>query len=362
MGARHDINELLARIDLAELADELLGSHRGHGTNARWASPTPGHPQTGRTPPMTIRVSPDGRQRFHCWATGATGTAIDLLTLTQGIDIPSAINALAERAAMHPGPPPPRPAPTSAPPAAGQPNPAIEAYITMGEHWLWTPPGRGPLRYLTQQRALDPDTLRANRVGFDPGPRLAPRPAGLPHGPGIILPTYDEQARLVYVQTRSLRPDTTRKYTNPTSALAANPGLSWPLNADLTHGRELIVCEGLIDALTLTGHGYRTVAVLGAGHSGRNLANTLAARTEDLILAFDADPAGDRAQITLTELLIAAGRPVAIWPIPTGHDISSTLTTAASRSPPDPRTAPNTDRSTSPSRPAPRAATPALGQ
>ena len=120
MGARHDIDELLARIDLAQLADELLGGHRGHGTNARWASPTPGHPQTGRTPPMTIRVSPDGRQRFHCWATGATGTAIDLLTLTQGIDTPAAINALAERAAMHPGPLSPRPAPASAAPAAGK--------------------------------------------------------------------------------------------------------------------------------------------------------------------------------------------------------------------------------------------------
>ena len=355
MGARYDIDELLARIDLTQLADELLGARRGHGTNARWASPTPGHPQTGRTPPMTIRVSPDGRQRFHCWATGAAGTAIDLLTLTQRVDTPAAINALAERAALHPGPPPPRRA-ASAPPAAGQPNPAIDAYVAMGEHWLWTPPGRGPLRYLTHQRRLDPDTLRANRVGFDPGPRLAPRPAGLPHGPGIILPTFDEHARLVYVQTRSLRPDTTRKYLNPIGALAANPGLSWPLNADLAHDRELIVCEGLIDALTLTGHGYRTVAVLGVGHSGPTIAKALLARTETLILAFDADPAGHQARTKLTNLLTTAGRPVAIWPVPAGHDINSLQHAPSGRNPPDARAAPatrqsSTSRSTPTSKP-----------
>ena len=51
MGARYDIDELLARIDLAELADELLGSHRGHGTNARWASPHQGTHKPDAPPP-----------------------------------------------------------------------------------------------------------------------------------------------------------------------------------------------------------------------------------------------------------------------------------------------------------------------
>ena len=35
---RYDRDELLARTDLAALADELLGFHVGNGRNARWPS------------------------------------------------------------------------------------------------------------------------------------------------------------------------------------------------------------------------------------------------------------------------------------------------------------------------------------
>ena len=298
------------------------------GQIERPVSPPPPARTTAREPAVpgaTGRLVRQAAGGFHCWATGATGTAIDLIALIQGTDIPTAISALASRIGTTLETPITRrvAAPAAAP--VGQPDPAIEDYVTMGERWLWTPTGRGPLQYLTEQRCLNPDILRTNRVGFDPGTRLAPRTLGLPHGPGIILPTFNQHRLLTYVQTRSLRPNASSKYINPIGQLAANPGLSWPVPVEVTHGGDLVICEGLIDALTAAGAGYRAVAVLGAGHTGPPISATLATRPERLILAFDADPAGDQARIVLTTRLEATGRSVVAWRIPDGHDLNSWL-------------------------------------
>ena len=78
----HDIDSILDRIDLESLADELCGPRRGQGSGARWPSPVPAHPQTGRTPPMSIFTDRRGRQRWTCWSTGTSGTAIDLVSVS----------------------------------------------------------------------------------------------------------------------------------------------------------------------------------------------------------------------------------------------------------------------------------------
>lgn len=48
-GASVDRDEVLARIDLEALADELLGPHKGKGRSKSWPCPAVGHgAQTGR--------------------------------------------------------------------------------------------------------------------------------------------------------------------------------------------------------------------------------------------------------------------------------------------------------------------------
>ena len=324
MPGHYDIDDLVARVDLRQLADELLGGHRGDGHAARWPSPTPGQPQTGRTPPMTIRTGADGRERFHCWATGAKGTAIDLIGLVYGLPTADAITWLAERVTARASPIVLRdPRPTVVPDRRRN-EVAIEAYVAMGEHWLWSPAGCGPLRYLTDQRGLDPDILRANRVGFDPGARLERRVHGLPGGPGITLPTFDQHGDLVYVQNRSLRPDASRRYLNPKTEIAGAPTLSWP-RSNAPDARTLVVCEGLIDALTVTAVGHHAVAVLGVGNICADVARTIAGRPEDLIIAFDNDPAGRHAHARIAELLEQIGRQFRSWELPSGHDLNSTI-------------------------------------
>jgi hypothetical protein len=107
----HDLTELLAAVDLEALADQLLGGHRGHGRGARWPSPVPDHPQTGKTPPMSIFTDRTGIQRWSCWATGTSGTAIDLVATALRLDVRAAIDWLAQRHGTHPTVAPP-PAPS----------------------------------------------------------------------------------------------------------------------------------------------------------------------------------------------------------------------------------------------------------
>src|SRR5690606_24446889 len=136
---RYDREELLARTALAVLADELLGFHVGNGRNARWPSPVPNHPQTGRTPPMSIFVDHRGIERWTCFATGANGTAIDLVMVVTGRSVGDAIGWLAERARLD-LPPPERPPPIRRePPSAPvrQPSASLKEHVEVCERILW---------------------------------------------------------------------------------------------------------------------------------------------------------------------------------------------------------------------------------
>src|SRR5262245_4088199 len=126
--SRRDLPALLATVDLEALADQLLGGHKGHGTGARWPSPVPDHPQTGKTPPMSIFVDRAGTQRWTCWATGCSGTAIDLVATALGLTVAGAIDWLADRHGRHDRPTaPPRRRPP--PPVRVGPSAALADYV-----------------------------------------------------------------------------------------------------------------------------------------------------------------------------------------------------------------------------------------
>ena len=97
----YDRNEVLGRTDLGELADQLVGPHKGRGASATWPCPDPGHgEQTGKTPPVSVFRTSYGDERWRCHSCGAGGTAIDLVMTTQGVRFPEAIELLARRAGV----------------------------------------------------------------------------------------------------------------------------------------------------------------------------------------------------------------------------------------------------------------------
>ncbi len=96
----YDRDRILDSVDLASLADEVLGEHHGSDRSPTWPCPNPNHAQTGSTPPVTIFRSNTGDERWHCHGCGAGGTAIDLVMTTQNVDVREALEALAARSGI----------------------------------------------------------------------------------------------------------------------------------------------------------------------------------------------------------------------------------------------------------------------
>jgi hypothetical protein len=332
---RYDRDELLARTDLAALADELLGYHVGNGRNARWPSPVPNHPQTGRTPPMSIFVDHRGIERWTCFATGANGTAIDLVMVATGRCVGDAMAWLAERARLD-LPPPERPPPIrrEPPPApARQPSASLREHVEACEQILWQPAGAAIRRWLVEERCLDPDVLRHNRVGADPGPRTLRRPRGLPrHGPAAVFPALNGDREPVYFQARYLEPPPNRgKYDNPSAVHGSNPRVAAIEPATRAVG-PIIVTEGVPDALAAATAGYRAAAVLGAGLPDRRVAENLARRGGVLAIAFDADDAGRAGSARLREMLSCVGTTSVLEIAPPESDLNSWVVAHGSES------------------------------
>ncbi|HYZ98396.1 MAG TPA: toprim domain-containing protein [Acidimicrobiales bacterium] len=330
---------IVAAVDLASLADELLGPYAGTEQAPSWPCPNPEHPQTGRTPPVTVFAARNGDQRWHCHGCGNHGTALDLVMQVRGVDVRAALEDLAQRSGLpaneltgaspagrrRPGRPP-------VPPAADapQPVPVLEAYVAQCAAALWEPEAAPIRAWLTRARGLPDDVLRANRIGADLGTHRQPRPirgedgawvlgwagagidAGVPRvRRAVVLPVLvDGQA--CYAQLRPLGWVGGPKYLHTRADLAANPrvGLIQAARSfDIPFARrDLIVTEGIIDGLSAAAGGYGAAAVLSANYADPVAAATLTRQRDQLVVAFDPDPAGRAGAERLVRLLNAQDR------------------------------------------------------
>lgn len=289
---RVDRDDVLARTDLPALLDSLSGPASRAGPGARWRCPAPGHPD--EHPSVSVFTDHRGVQRWRCWSGGHGGTAIDALVAARSMTVGEALEQLASLAGGWVA------SPARLPPSPRRPVPlslAVVRYVEACEKILWTQTGRPVLDWLTEARGLDPDVLRLNRVGADPGPELLRRPPGLPRGGvGAVFPALDEQGSVAYCQTRYLDPGEGRsKYDNPAARLGDNPRVGIVRSAKLAATGPLYVCEGLPDAYTAATAGFKAVAVLGATYPDERIARRITALVagRSVVIAFDNDPAGD---------------------------------------------------------------------
>lgn len=336
-----DRSAVLAAVDLHELADQLLGPRSGSERSPTWPCPNPEHPQTGRTPPVTVFTARSGEKRWHCHGCGNHGTAIDLVVQVLHVDVRTALAELANRSGSPPqqlrqwrssGGQRPIRLRGRAPVLAPRPVPALEEYVAECAEVLWRPAGRPVRRWLTDARRLPIDVLRANRVGADLGAGRQQRPDGLPNvRQAAVLPVL-VHGRACYAQLRVLGASRRLpKYLNPSDSLARNPrvGLYQPVEQpDFPFPRrETIVTEGIIDALSAAAGGYRSAAVLSASHADPAAAVALARLPDQLVVAFDPDPAGRAGSERLVQLLNAHNRQPGVMVLATG-DLNDNLVSA----------------------------------
>lgn len=326
--ARWDIADVLARIDLDVLLDELAQpSTLRHGPGRRWHCPAPDHDDQRAS--VTMHRDRHGHERWRCWSADHRGDAIDLVMLTTGRERAEAIEWLAARAGLHPDrplPPVVKRRPVDAP--ALTPSPFVQQYVNACHRILRLDAGR-PVADWLQSRGFDWETITANRLGADPGRRMMNRTRGLPAGAGLaaVFPALDPAGQVSYVQARYLEVDTVgRKYDNPAATLAPHPRLAFPAVRG-ERGGVLLVCEGLPDALTAAQAGFRSVALLGARTPDEavaaRLANHAGAHGLDVAIITDPDPAGRYATATLTALLDRIGVEPAVITPPDGCDVNA---------------------------------------
>jgi len=339
----YDRDATMAAVDhdtMVGLADELLGAHRGSPRSPSWPCPNPDHVQSGRTPPVTVFTDRFGEQRWKCHSCGVGGTAVDLLVEARGMTVREALGDLAHRTGTPPLAPGQRPhrRPKEPRPPLARPEPinpfhsrvvpALDRYVNDCATALWRPEGAAVRRWLTRTRALPEQTLRANKIGVDLGPSLQQRPDGVPQvRRAVVLPVLVEGGAC-YVQLRALNSSPGfPKYVNTRDELAPNPRLAAfhpsPPDDRHPHWPELLVTEGIIDALTAASAGYRAIAFLGAGYPDRRTAVFISRLQGPIVVAFDPDPAGQAGAHNLVRYLAAQRREAAVLRLPAGSDLNA---------------------------------------
>jgi DNA primase len=139
-----------------------------------------------------------------------------------------------------------------------------------------------------------------------------------------VLPVLDTAGTLAYVQVRYLEPTARSKFGNPVRRLGTNPGLAWTVTPNLRYPGRLLVCEGILDALTAATAGLDAVAILGATYPSIRIAQTIAdhADSRQILIGFDADDAGRIAAGRLRQLLAPRGHYAEILQLPDGTDLN----------------------------------------
>ena len=306
-----------------------------------------------KTPSFT--VSPD-RQLYYCFGCGAGGNVYTFLMAHQGMSFPEAVLYLARRAGLE------REAERLlARGGAGGPSQGVAGLrevVEAAARWfaaqLWEgPQGEAARRYLAG-RGVTEETARRFGLGYAPDrwhdleealrARGFARPlleqaglvvarAGAAAGVydrfrgRLIFPISDGQGRVVGFAGRALQEGQEPKYLNsPETPLYQKSRLLYGLaqaREAIRRRDRVVVVEGYMDVLALHQAGLQeAVATCGTSLTAEHgrLLGRLAGR---VVVAYDADAAGQAAALRGLKHLSSTGLEVRVAVLPAGHDPDS---------------------------------------
>lgn len=325
MGQRPERDDLLRSIDLEMLFDRWYPTGHQRRTNA-W--PCPVHEgQTGRSPPVRVRVDDKGVQWWHCYACRAYGTAIDLVMArtncsvadafdelsggSQGRDIAPAPRVVVERRRRQ---------------FAERLIPEAVAHLKACRDRLWTPAGDKGREYLRGRGLWDEELLRLNGIGYDPGKWHVPRPDMLHKGEAITWPVLDLDGRVVTYQGRQLWRKALVRWLSPSAEVGPiPPAVAYVAVPNPDPARPIILCEGLSDSLSAGRCGFRAMGSLGtAAMVDPRLSGAVQAACDrwgqgQVLVCGDNDKAGAPFNEAVVTMLREAGIDVSILALPGAH-------------------------------------------
>lgn len=301
-----------------------------------------------KTPSFTVD---DNRRSYHCFATGNHGDIIKFLTETQGLTFPEAVEKLAGEAGLEL----PKSTPLAAEDAARRKGlvEACEAASTFFRSQLRRASGRHALDYV-KSRAVTDDLIEEFHLGYAPPDRTALKDhlvnkgfleptlveAGLiikPDEDGasydrfrnrVMFPIRGPRDQTIAFGGRALDTEARAKYLNsPETPLFHKSDVLYNYNAARAEaaksGAPLLVCEGYMDVIALSGAGFRTaVAPLGTALTEQQL-QLLWRQSDEPVLCFDGDKAGIAAAHRAVDRalpLVKPGKSLRFIFLPDGQD------------------------------------------
>lgn len=339
---RGQIDEIKEKLDILEVIGDYVPLKKV-GKNYRGLCPF----HSEKTP--SFYVSPE-RQTYHCFGCGRGGDVFSFIMEKEGLTFPEALRFLAERAGvkLEEG-------------KGSRKNDDIGIFDVMEEaskffrDQLWFDAGIAALKYLAR-RGLKKEDILAFEIGWAPDSwdslkRHLERKNGkktvsialdaglLIKGPKgiydrfrgrVIFPIRDVRGKLIGFGGRIISGEGVKYINSPESPIFMKRSSLFLLNRAKGHIREkkrAILVEGYMDALKLHIKGFpESVATLGTAVTEEQAA-LLKRFTERVFLCYDADVAGQEANLRGMYVLQRMGLDVRIVSLPIGKDPDDLLST-----------------------------------
>jgi DNA primase len=341
----HVLDQIRRANDIVDVVGACVPNLKKAGANFRALCPF--HKE--KTP--SFNVNPQ-RQLFKCFGCGAGGDVITFVMRWDGLEFREAVEQLARRANI--------PLEFDTKRERGMPSGQKELLFKLHDdaaaffhaQLMKEPAAQIARDYLTK-RKVTMEAAREFRIGYAPDAweatlqwavsrGYAPQvleSAGLViarEGGGhydrfrgrLMFPIRDEQGRVVAFSGRILSGDEkAAKYVNsPESPIFTKGrvlyGLDKTKRAIADAGRA-IVCEGQLDLIACYMAGVQNVvAPQGTAFTGDH-GRILKRYTDEVVLCFDSDAAGQNAAVRSVDELLTAGLVVKVATIPAGHDPDS---------------------------------------
>ncbi len=286
---------------------------------------------------------------YHCFGCGVGGDLFDFVCETEGIDFPAAVELLGERYGVEMTREQEDPRAEQRRKARNRMSELLERAAGFYSAFLAEAPEAKKAREYLASRGLgvevlsqfgvgyapsawDTLILRGQRAGFKVEELAATGLAQKGRNGGmydrfrerITFPIRDARGRAVGFGARAMRPDQKPKYLNSAENELFHKseilyGIDQARPAMAKAGRALVV-EGYTDVLALHQAGLaESVGIMGTAITEQQIAQ-LSATVDTVILALDADAAGQKAMLRAQE--VAAGRKLTIRVVamPAGED------------------------------------------
>ena len=318
------IDEIKANLDIVDIVSETVELRK---TGKNYTGFCPFH-SNSRTPAFV--VFPDSGT-WRCF--GECNDGGDLFSFVmkkEGWDFPETLRNLAERAGVQ------LRAPTHQEEEEAEENEhlrtLLEEAVTYFRHQLYnTPPGKVAYEYLREKRQLTDETIEAFGLGYAPGSwdalstyfkqkghseadmiqagLVSERDSGGVYDRfrnRVMIPIRDARGRMAGFGARILDPTDVPKFLNsPQTSIFDKSALLYGLDRARKSIRtedQVVIVEGYLDVIAPHQYGYaNVVSPMGTALTEQQL-RTLKRYTRKIVLAMDADAAGDKAAMRGLEI------------------------------------------------------------